>query len=73
MTESSTITAKGQTTVPAQVRAALHAGPGTKLVWHVAPDGSVIVRAKTRSVLELAGSLKSTQAPVGVEDMDPWR
>ena len=70
----STITAKGQTTVPRQVRELIGAGPGTRLVWHVMPGGGLIVRPKTHSVLDLAGSLKSPkQAPVPVEDMNPWR
>lgn len=70
----STITAKGQTTVPAEVRQQLGAAPGTRLVWHVMPDGSIIVRAKSASILKLAGLLK---APKGkrssVEDMNAWR
>lgn len=70
----STITAKGQTTVPAEVRALVDAGPGTRLVWSVMPDGTIIVRAKTRSVLELAGLLKAPKGKrVAVEDMNPWR
>ena len=58
MTES-TITAKGQTTVPADVRALVNAKPGTKLVWSVTPDGTIIVRAKTKSVLDMAGMFKA--------------
>lgn len=73
MTES-TITAKGQTTVPAEVRALVHSGPGTRLVWSVMPDGTIIVRAKTRSVLELAGMVKAPKGKrVALEDMNPWR
>lgn len=72
----STITTKGQTTVPADIRARLQALPGTRLVWSAMPDGTIIVRAKTRSVLDLAGTLKA-RAPkasrVGVDDMNPWR
>ena len=70
----SIITAKGQTTVPRQVREQLGAGPGTRLVWHLMPDGSLVVRAKTHSVLALAGMLKSPKKkPVKTEDMNPWR
>lgn len=70
----STITAKGQTTVPRQIREHLGAGPGTRLVWHVMPGGGLIVRAKTHSVLELAGSLKSPKKkPVPLEAMNAWR
>ena len=43
----STITAKGQTTVPADIRALVNAKPGTRLVWSAMPDGTIIVRAKT--------------------------
>ena len=42
----STITSKGQTTVPADIRALVHAKPGTRQVWSVMPDGTIIVRAK---------------------------
>ena len=70
----STITAKGQTTVPADVRARVHATPGSRLVWSVTPDGTIIVRAKTRSILDMAGMLKAPRGKkVAVEDMNPWR
>ena len=70
----STITAKGQTTVPAEVRALVHAKPGTKLVWSVTPDGIIIVRAKTKTILEMAGKLKAPKGKrVAVEDMNAWR
>ena len=73
MTES-TITAKGQTTVPADVRALVHAEPGTRLVWSVMPDGTIIVRAKTKSILDMAGMLKAAERKrVAIEQMNPWR
>jgi antitoxin PrlF len=73
MTES-TITAKGQTTVPADVRAQVQAQPGTRLVWSVAPDGTIIVRAKTRSILDMAGIAKAPRARrVPIDSMNPWR
>ncbi len=55
----STISIKGQTTVPQPIREALHAQPGTKLQWHLLPDGAIMVRAKTKSILGLAGMLKA--------------
>ena len=70
----STITAKGQTTVPADVRARVHAGAGTRLVWSVMPDGTIIVRAKTESILNLAGKFKAPKGKrVSIDDMNPWR
>jgi antitoxin PrlF len=70
----STVTAKGQTTVPSAVRIQAGAGPGTRLVWHVMPDGSVLVRVKSKSILDLVGSLKGPRGKrVGVDDMNAWR
>jgi antitoxin PrlF len=70
----STITSKGQTTVPADIRSLVNARPGTRLVWSVMPDGTIIVRAKTRSILDMAGMLKPVKGKrVSVEDMNPWR
>jgi antitoxin PrlF len=70
----STITAKGQTTVPADIRTLVHAKPGTRLVWSVMPDGTIIVRAKTKSILDMAGMLKAPKGKrVSVDDMNPWR
>lgn len=73
MTES-TITAKGQTTVPADIRTLLDAKPGTRLVWSAMPDGTLIVRAKTRSILDMAGMLKVPKGKrVSLDEMNPWR
>lgn len=73
MTES-TITAKGQTTVPADIRAMLRAKAGTRLVWSAMPDGTLIVRVKSRSILDMAGMLKPPKGKrVIVGDMNPWR
>jgi AbrB family looped-hinge helix DNA binding protein len=70
----STITAKGQTTVPRQVRDLLGVGPGTRLVWHVMPGGGMMVRAKTHSLTTLAGSVKSPKKKVvALDAMNPWR
>ena len=70
----STITAKGQTTVPAQVREKLGVAAGTRLVWHVMPDGSVLVRAKTKPILDMAGSVKPSKGKrVAVDAMNAWR
>lgn len=55
----SRLTTRGRTTVPAEVRKALGAKPGTRLAWHVMPDGKVLVRAKSKSLLELAGTVES--------------
>ena len=70
----STITIKGQTTVPQPIRDALQTEAGSKLVWNLMPDGTIIVRAKTKSLVDLAGLLK---APAGkkvqIQEMNAWR
>jgi antitoxin PrlF len=55
---TSTLTDKGQTTVPQAIREALGVAPRQRLVWELRRDGSVRVRPMP-SVMELAGSLKS--------------
>jgi antitoxin PrlF len=70
----STITVKGQTTVPQPIREALNTAPGTKLHWNLMPDGTIIVRAKTKSILDLAGILKAPKGKkVSIEAMNAWR
>ena len=55
---TSTLTDKGQTTVPQEVREALGFAPRQRLIWEIRKDGSAVVRPMP-SVMELAGSLKS--------------
>ncbi|MFP3564018.1 AbrB/MazE/SpoVT family DNA-binding domain-containing protein [Paraburkholderia sp. SIMBA_030] len=69
----SRLTTRNHTTVPAVVRKALGMKPGTRLVWHVMPDGNVLVRAKSKSLLELAGTVESPGKGVTIEDMKAWR
>ena len=70
----STISAKGQTTVPLVVRRCTGMLPGMRLIWHVMPDGVLIVRVKNRSVLKLAGVLKAPKGKhVSIDDMNAWR
>jgi antitoxin PrlF len=38
------ITAKGQTTIPQDVRAALNVAPGDLIAWEVGADGTATVR-----------------------------
>ena len=55
---TSTLTDKGQTTVPQEIRLALGVAPRQRLAWELRQDGSAVVRP-VPSVMELAGSLKS--------------
>lgn len=53
----------GKATVPARVLRALRAEPGTQLKWSVLSDGTVIVRAKTSKLHQLAGILTRPEQP----------
>jgi bifunctional DNA-binding transcriptional regulator/antitoxin component of YhaV-PrlF toxin-antitoxin module len=71
MTES-TITAKGQTTVPANIRQTIGSVPGTRLVWHVLSNGRVFVRAKIKTVADVKGMVKLPKGKrLSVEEMRP--
>jgi AbrB family looped-hinge helix DNA binding protein len=52
----STITSKGQTTVPREVRDHLGAGPGDVLVWDMV-EGTVQVTVANRAFLARRGSI----------------
>jgi antitoxin PrlF len=53
----STMTSKGQTTVPKEVREALDLGPGAKLTWKVR-GGKVAITTERPLLWELEGFLK---------------
>lgn len=53
----STMTSKGQTTVPADIRRSIGSVPGTRLIWHALADGRIIVRVKNKSISDLTGML----------------
>lgn len=65
MTIIAKITAKGQTTIPAEVRAALHVGPGDIIVWEVEPNGSARVRRVQPLDLEYLKAIEGTLSEWG--------
>ncbi len=56
MTEAA-VTSKGQITIPAEVRAAMQIQPGDRVVFTVLADGTTVIRAKTKSLRSLVGTL----------------
>lgn len=58
MTAESTLTSKGQTTIPRDIRDRLHMKPGDRMTFTLLPDGTVLLRVKNRSVMSLGGSLR---------------
>lgn len=56
----SKITAKGQTTVPQSIRAALESNPGDLLAWEISADGAVAVRRVTPADVEYLKAIEGT-------------
>ena len=65
-----TLTSKGQTTIPKEIREKLGLKPGTKLHFNLMPDGTISVRAKTGTIKDLVGILHRPGAKTAtVEEM----
>jgi antitoxin PrlF len=58
MSTESTLTSKGQTTVPKAIRESLRLKPGDRITFTPMPDGTVLMRVKNKSVMSLAGSVR---------------
>ena len=72
MTTDATLTSKGQTTIPKEIRESLGMQPGDRITFTLMPDGTVSMRVKTKSVMALAGVLhKKGRKPVPIEKMSP--
>ena len=70
MIGESTLTTRGQTTLPRAVRQALGLKPGDKLRY-VLLDGGEVRLLRSRPLAELAGLLhRPGRAPVSLQDME---
>lgn len=70
MSSESTLTSKGQTTIPKDIRASLGMKTGDRMTFTLMPDGTVLLRVKNKSVIGLGGSLrKKGQKPLPVEQL----
>ena len=67
---STTLTTKGQVTIPKAVRDELGLREGDRVAFRVLEDGTVIVEPENVDLLDLRGVLKPRRKGVTVEDMD---
>jgi AbrB family looped-hinge helix DNA binding protein len=68
MTTDAPLTSNAQTTIPKEIRDGPGLKPGDRMTFTLMADGTVIMRVKTKSVLELAGVLRRKgRKPVAVE------
>jgi AbrB family looped-hinge helix DNA binding protein len=54
----STLTSKGQTTIPKEIRDSLGLQPGQRMTFTLMPDGTVLMRVKNKSIMDVAGRLR---------------
>jgi antitoxin PrlF len=70
MPNDATLTSKGQTTIPKEIRDSLGMRPGDRMTFTLMPDATVVMRVKSKSVTELAGILKKkSQKPIPVAQL----
>ena len=70
MTTDATLTSKGQTTIPKEIRDSLGMKSGDRMTFTLMPDATVVMRLKNKSIAELAGTLhKKGRKPVPVEQL----
>ena len=66
----STITSKRQTTIPKEIREGLHMKTGDRMTFTLLPDGTVLMRVKNKSAMNVAGRLfKKGRKALPVEDL----
>jgi AbrB family looped-hinge helix DNA binding protein len=53
MGNDATLTSKGQTTIPKEIRESLGMKPGDRMTFTLMHDGTVVMRVKRRKVLDL--------------------
>lgn len=70
MPADATLTSKGQTTIPKEIRDGLGMKSGDRMTFTLMPDGTVVMRVKNRSVAVLAGVLhKKGRKPLPIEQL----
>jgi antitoxin PrlF len=70
MTTDATLTSKGQTTIPKEIRDGLQIKEGDRMTFTLLPNGTVLMRVKNKSALSVGGSLqKKGRKPLPIEDL----
>jgi AbrB family looped-hinge helix DNA binding protein len=70
MTTDATLSSKGQTTIPKEIRDSLRMKAGDRMTFTLMPDATVVMRVKSKSITELAGALyKKGRKTIPVEQL----
>ena len=66
---NATLTSKGQITIPKKIRDSLGLKPKDRLSFTQMPNGTVIMRVKNKSILDLADLIKYEGPKIPIEKM----
>ena len=70
MSTEATLTSKGQTTIPKEIREGLRMKTGDRMTFTLLPDGTVLMRVKNKSAMSVAGRLfKKGRKALPIEDL----
>ena len=65
-----TLTSKGQTTIPKEIRDGLAIKEGDRMTFTLLPNGTVLMRVKNKSALAVGGRLqKKGRKALPIEDL----
>ena len=67
---TSTISSKGQTTIPIDIQRLLNVKPGDKIQYFVEADGRVSLIPKSLSIADLKGALAKPARTATIEEMN---
>ena len=67
---TATLTSKGQTTIPKDVREHLGLQPGDRIEFVLGEDDTVVLRPATRKVTDLKGFLPKPSKPLSLDAME---
>jgi AbrB family looped-hinge helix DNA binding protein len=67
---TATMTSKGQTTIPKEIREKLGLKPGDRIHFVTLPDGTVRLLAQNLPITALKGMLQKPRRALTVEDMN---
>lgn len=66
----STVTSKGQVTIPSRIRSRAHIVPGTQLDFQIKDDNTIVIHLLSRDISDLRGIVKiKPKKPVSLADM----
>lgn len=67
---TSSLTSKGQTTIPKEIRDYLHLRPGDRIEFLKEPDGRIVLLPVTLDIRDLFGALPRPKRAVSLKEMD---